>query len=75
MGQVLIADPSGRTFEADTLHCAHCQGIMFVKATDKSKTDPGRHCTICDAPVHATRKCAACVPFLKSLEAAERSRA
>jgi len=68
MGYVTIVDPEHAMFEADTVHCAHCNRAWFIKATDRAKADLGHHCLNCDAPVCSRKECEVCVPFLKKLE-------
>lgn len=62
-GYAIITDPNAPTREFDTITCAHCQRIVFIKpgavrqgfdkgdAGNPSTPDPGGFCRQCMSPV------------------------
>lgn len=69
-GYAVISDPDNGIIEHDTITCAHCSRVVFVKR------DLGGFCRVCMKSVCGP--CAdrgRCDPFEKKLERAERRQA
>lgn len=85
-GYAIIVDPDAPVREFDTITCAHCQRIVFLKpgpgqrgfdpgdpACPSPDHDPGGFCRMCMQPVCGP--CAdtgVCSPFEKKLQEMER---
>ena len=83
-GVLIVTDPEGATFEADTARCGHCQQVVATKPGSGAtvylvpaghgwREEPGAFCRVCMAPVclacHAVGRC---VPWERQLEQVER---
>jgi hypothetical protein len=74
-GYAIIVSPDAPVKEFDTITCAHCQRIVFLRPTPDGKLqDQGGFCRVCMRAVCGP--CAdlgACTPFEKKLEEQERA--
>lgn len=69
-GYMLLVDDKGR-HEADTFTCAHCQRIVRIQ---KGSGRTRGWCGHCGKPVCGNAVCMkSCTPFMKKVEAQERS--
>ena len=70
-GYAVTVDPNGATVEQDTLTCAHCNSVFFLKPRE-NPSDAGGLCRLCYSFVCGS--CAdsgECTPFEKLLERME----
>ena len=71
-GYATIIGP-GKTKEADTCTCAHCNRIWNMRANDPAfKPQLGGWCRLCSKPICPRCDGKGCMPFLKKLEMYER---
>lgn len=69
-GGCLIITTAMGTREYDTFTCAHCNGIVIVRAAEPM---PGGYCCLCNKPI--CERCEAigtCTPFEKKLDMMEK---
>ena len=85
LGYATVVEPDKSLVERDTVTCAHCQRIVFVKPgtgstvylipqpTGSPREEMGAFCRRCMAPVCLEcNEDGRCLPFERQLEQAER---
>lgn len=69
-GYICETMPSGRTVEADTFTCAHCNGVTRLSARQRPE-DAGGFCTVCAGLVCSSCVGRGCYPLERRLEEME----
>ena len=55
----------GGIFEADTVHCRHCQAALIFR---RGEAQGAHWCDHCKGPVCSTPQCVICVPWQKKID-------
>lgn len=67
-GYILVTDPDGAGFEAETLMCCHCQSHWVVHPGSGIRRG---YCYNCQAVTCGKPKCDPCAPWEKQMEEME----
>jgi hypothetical protein len=70
-GTIIVTDVDGKSYQADTLRCVHCQKVWVVK---KGSGIRRGFCTNCMGPTCGSDACCRCVPFEKKIELYEQGK-